>query len=72
MVSILFDLLFTEKSSTAPYKSCKKFLLGIQGIKKNQNFALISKMCRSLVFGKKDLENFAKYRFYKIKSSGTS
>jgi hypothetical protein len=36
-VSILFDLLYSEKSSDAPYKSFKKVSskLGVQGIKRS-------------------------------------
>jgi hypothetical protein len=54
MVSILFDLLSSEKSSTTPYKSGKKnfFKIGHTGYQKKQNFVLISKMCRRLVISK--------------------
>jgi hypothetical protein len=60
------------------------FEIGRTGYQKKRNFTLISKMCRSLAFGKKgkkilqkngnfrDLENFAENRFSENKSLGTS
>jgi hypothetical protein len=60
------------------------FKIGRAGYQKKRNFALISKMWRSLKFGKRenfflqknlifrDLENFAKNRFSEKKSLGTS
>jgi hypothetical protein len=61
MVFILFYLLSLEKSSTTPYQGFKKMSLklGKQGEKKKRNFALISKMSKSVIFGKreKNLQN---------------
>ncbi len=56
MVSILFDLLSSEKSSTVPHKSWTKISskLGIQGIKRSGILRRSAKMSRSLVFGKKE------------------
>jgi hypothetical protein len=60
------------------------FEIGRAEYQKKRNFALISKMCRSLEFGKRgktllqknlifrDLENFAKNCFSEKKSLGTS
>jgi hypothetical protein len=60
------------------------FKIGHTGYQEKRNFALISKMCRSLVFGKREknclqkncifkgLENFVKNRFSEKKSLGTS
>jgi hypothetical protein len=85
MVSILFDFLSFEKSSATPYKSLKNFFeIGHAGYQKKQNFALISKMRRSLEFGKREKKFyrkteflsswkvFTKYRFSKKNSLGTS
>jgi hypothetical protein len=60
-VSILFDLLSSKKSSTAPEKSKKKFFKIVpKGYQNKQNFALISKMCRNLEFSKRE-----KFFFYR-------
>jgi hypothetical protein len=59
------------------------FEIGREGYQKKRNFVLISKMCRSLDFCKRekkfteklnfrDLENLAKTRFSEKKSLGTS
>jgi hypothetical protein len=59
------------------------FEIGREGYQKKRNFELISKMWRSLEFGKREknlqknlifrgLENFAKNRFSENKSLGTS
>jgi hypothetical protein len=46
------------------------FEIGHTGYQKKRNFALISKLCRSLVFGKR--EKVCKNRFSEKKSYGTS
>jgi hypothetical protein len=59
------------------------FVSGRTGYQKKRNFTLISKMCRSLEFGKREnifyrkteflgLKNFAKKSFSEKKSLGTS
>jgi hypothetical protein len=61
----------------------KIFEIGHTVYQKKQNFVLVSKMCRSLEFGKREkkiyrkteflgLENFAKNHFSEKKSLGTS
>ncbi len=85
MVSILFDLLSFKKSSSAPYKSWKKFLQNWPSrVSKEAEFcADFKNVQKSRVWqkGKKclqknwifrDLENFAKNRFSEKNSLGTS
>ncbi len=83
MASILFDLLSSEKSSTAPHKSWKKISskLGIQGIKRSGILHWFQK-CEEVLCsakGKKIYRKtefwrtfFAKNHFSEKKSLGTS
>ncbi len=56
-------------SSTAPYKRWKKKFLqnGRTGYYKKRNFALISKMFRSLEFGKREKIFTEKLTFYELR-----
>ena len=54
-----------QKNSTVPYKSWNffSFEIGHAGYQKKRNFALISKMCRSLEFGKRETIFYRKPEF---------
>jgi hypothetical protein len=70
---------YPQNKGAPPLRRVEKniFEVGRTRYQKKLNFALISKMCRSLEFGKReknfwDLENFAQNHFSEKKSLGTS
>jgi hypothetical protein len=65
-VSILFDLLSSKKSNTTFIKDEEKnfFQIVRKGYQRKRNFALISKMCRSPEFGKREKKFFTEKQIF--------